>query len=368
MKNDKEIRRICSLCGLQIVDLMEQAKMLRKIMEKRGLLDLPLLIGFDINGPLASTKDASMTPYKGAPEALRFLSNLPNTKLCLVTGWDLTTVKIFANRLIELPDIDIVSEKGMIYSNENKVHHIYPHSDVELIDFAKALFDVAARDNLQIAIQPNISSGCQCVYFERYRRARLDAHPLMKGVKVESYILEDALTRHGIKHSVQHDFIEISATAAEVYNVLKKELPLFPIRILSGANSEDQLVCIKVDTEEDQCFGWGKLESTAKDIAKRINCLCDLNADYSVDFSTSIAIQGGYSKDCAIKMLGRKVFHDRFVIFNVGDKPDDSVKGDNALFFPQRDSDAMGVQSNVALPVADGREYALILALYRLMK
>lgn len=367
MIENQEIQRITSICGLDIQILLGKAKKLRMMMEKKRFVGLPLLIGFDINGPLVSTKDASMTPYKGVPDTLRFLSNIPNVKICLVTGWDITTVKMFASKLIRLPNINIISEKGMLYLKDNQIHHLYPHSESEIEDFAKTVFEIAAKKNLQIAIQGNTSSGCQCIYFEGYYRATLNAHPLMRGVTIESKTLLDVLTRYMIEYSMQGDIIKISATPEVVFNILKKELPLFPIRIIDGIKSKDgSHLFIKVDPKEDKNFGWDQLKETAKEISQRVSRSYDLNKDYSVDFTTFTAIDGGYSKDSAIHVLGHKLFNDNFIILNVGDKPGDSVEGDKALFFPQCDSEAMNVQSNVALPVIDGREYALIIALFLL--
>lgn len=367
MIDEQEIQRITSICDLDEQLLLGKVDKLRMIMEKKKFIGLPLLICFDINGPLVSTEDASMKPHKGAPEALRFLSNIPNVELCFVTGWDITTVKVFASKLIGLPDINIISEKGMLYSKENQIHHIYPHSESENVDFAKTIFKIAAKKNLQIAIQGNTSSGCQCVYFEGYNRATLNAHPLVERVRIELKSLLDVLKRYMIEYSMQEDVIEIFATPEVVFDILKKNLPLFPIRIFDGVNSKDKgHLFVKVDTKDDRSFDWNQLEETAKEISLRVNRSYDLNDDYSVDFSTFKAVTGRFSKESAIHVLGNKLFVNNFIISNVGDKIEDGVEGENALFFPQYDSEVMNVQSNVALPVIDGREYALIIALFLL--
>jgi len=367
MIDEQKIQRITSICDLDEQFLLGKVDKLRMIMEKKKFIGLPLLIGFDINGPLVSTEDASMTPYKGAPEALRFLSNIPNVKLCFVTGWDIVAVKVFASKLIGLPDINIISEKGMLYSKENQIHHIYPHSESENVDFAKTIFKIAAKKNLQIAIQGNISSGCQCVYFEGYNRATLNAHPLVERVRIESKSLLDVLKRYMIEYSMQEDVIEIFATPEVVFDILKKNLPLFPIRIFDGLNSKDKgHLFVKVDPKDDRSFNWNQLEETAKEISQRVNRSYDLNDDYSVDFTTLRADGGGFSKESAIHVIGDKLFENNYIILNVDDKTGDGIEGDNALFFPQCDSEAMNVQSNIALPVIDGREYALIIALFLL--
>lgn len=335
--------------------------------EKKKFIGQPLLIGFDINGPLVLTEDASLTPHKGTPEALRFLSNIPNVELCLVTGWDIATVKVFALRLIGLPNINIISEKGMLFFKDNQINNIYPHSETEIADFARTVFEIAAKKQLQIAIQGNSSSGCQCIYFEGYNRAMLNAHPLMEGIRIESKTLLDVLKRYIIGYSMKEDVITISTTPEVLFNILKKELPLFPIRIINRFNLKDKSnLFVKVDPKDNKNFGWNQLEKTAKEISERNNRSYDLNEDYSVDFSTFRATNDGFSKEYAIHVLGNKLFGNNFLILNVGDKPGDKVEGDNTLFFPQCDSDAMNIQSNVALPVIDGREYALIIALFLL--
>lgn len=313
------------------------------------------------------TEDASLTPYKGTPEALRFLSNIPNVELCLVTGWDIATVKVFALRLIGLPNINIISEKGMLYFKDNQINNIYPHSETEIADFAGTIFEIAAKKHLQIAIQGNSSSGCQCIYLEGFNRAMLNTHPLMEGMRIESKTLLDVLKRYIIGYSMKEDVITISTTPEVLFNILKKELPLFPIRIINGFNLKDKNhLLVKVDPKDNKNFGWKQLEKTAKEISERTNRSYDLNEDYSVDFSTFRATNDGFSKEYAIHVLGNKLFGNNFLTLNVGDKPGDKVEGDNTLFFPQCDSDAMNIRSNVAFPVIDGREYALIIALFLL--
>ena len=120
------------------------------------------------------------------------------------------------------------------------------------------------------------------------------------------------------------------------------------------------------DTIDDKSFNWNQLEETAKEMSQRVNRSYDLNDDYSVDFSTFKANAGGFSKKSAIHSFGDKLFANDYIILNVGDKTEDGIEGDNALFFPLCDSEAMNVQSNIALPVIDGREYALIIALFLL--
>jgi len=365
MIDEQEIQHIISICDLDLQIILRKVDKLRIIMKKKNFIGLPHLIGFDINGPLVSTEDSSMTPYKGAPEALHFLYNIPNVELCFITGWDITTANIFASKLIGLPDVNIISEKGMLYSKGNQIYHIYPHSKSENMDFAKTLFEIAAKKKLQIAIQGNTSSGCQCVYFEGYNRGKLNEHPLIEKVRIESKSLLEVLKRCMIEHSMQEDVIEIFATPEVIFDILKKELPLFPIRIYDVVNSKDKgHLIVKVDTKDDRSFGWNQLEETAKEISQRVGRSCDLNDDYSVDFSTDKANNDGFSKKSAIHVLGTKLFGDHFIILNSGDKTGDGVEGDNALFFPQCDTEAMNVQSNVALPVIDGREYALIIALF----
>lgn len=367
MIDEQEIQRITSICDLDLQILSGKVDKLRIIMENKKFIGLPYLIGFDINGPLVSTEDGSMTPYKGAPEALHFLSNIPNVELCFITGWDITTAKVFAKKLIGLPDVNIISEKGMLYSKENQIHHIYPHSESENVDFAKTIFEIAAKKKLQIAIQGNTSSGCQCVYFEGYNRGKLNEHPSNEKVMIGPKTLLEVLKRYKIEHSMQEDVIKIFKTPEVVFDIMKKDLPLFPIRIYDVVNSKDKChLIVKVDTEDESSFGLNQLEETAKEISQRVDRSYDLNKDYSVDFSTNKAVDGGFSKESAIHFLGNKLFRDDFIILNSGDKTGDGVGGDNALFFPQCKTEAMNVKSNVALPVIDGREYALLIALFLL--
>jgi hypothetical protein len=108
----------------------------------------------------------------------------------------------------------------------------------------------------------------------------------------------------------------------------------------------------------------GGLKDTAKKISELTQRSCDLNKDFSVDFSTDGAAK--YSKNSTTHKLGNEIFTRDFLIFMVGDKQDDLIKGNNAIFFPQIGTDAMNINSNIGIPVVDGIEYSLVIAYYLL--
>lgn len=360
----KKLMQISSLCGFEPKELADKARRLREILEEKGIDDLPILIAFDINGPLISTEDATMTPYVGTIEVLQLLTNLPRVKLCLISGWDLTTVRQFSTKILGLDRISIVAERGMLYMDDGKIYHLYPNSEDEIDDFAITLFKVASGKNLQIAIQPNVSSGCQCIYFEGFNRAKLGEHPCMSGIEISSLALINILKKNHIKCLIDHNILTIFATAPILYRLLKEKLPLFPLRILDVDNLEDSKIYINIDPNDNTCYDLKMLVETAAIISNLTKRSYEANDDYSIDFLTNVAIDNGYSKSRAAHKLGHKLFGERFVIFNVGDKLGDIVDCDNAIFFPQNNTGAMSATSNIGFPVTDGREYALILAFY----
>lgn len=360
----KVLAHIVSLCDLNQSDILIKGNNLYNMIERLDLIDLPILVGFDINGPLVSTKDATMTPFAGAPEAIRFLSLFPKTKLCLVTGWDYSTAFSFASMSLGMPDMAIISEKGMVYSTGKEIIHLYPNSDKEISKLASSVLGVAQRHGLQVAVQGNVSSGCQCVYIEGFNRAKLSQHPLLRNVTVDSISLKNALNRRRIEFSNNGDIFQIQASAKELYNMLRFELPLFPIRFIKNSSLTKWNYSIKADSQDIAEFSWQDFKSTINEICINSDRNQDLNKDYSADMSTKLAVSGGFSKDMAIKELGKIFFGNNCLITNVGDKVDDKIGGENTLFFPQLNTDAVRNGNKDVFPVINGMEYALLISCF----
>ena len=364
MRNNLIVRHLTDMCGLNLKEVNKKSSKLECLIKQNEYTGLPIFVGYDINGPLVSTKEASMVPYQGIPQSMRFLSLFPKVELSLVTGWDNTTAKLFASKFIGLPDINIVSEKGMIFEYKNKLNHLYPHNEAEIKDFANSVFDIASRNELQIAIQPNISSGCQCVYFEGFTKARLNKHPLFEDIIPDMTTLCNQLNRRRIKFLPNIDHITINSSPVHLFNMLKNDLPLFPIRILGSSELSSSIIKVLVDPKDKADYDEIDFKKTVKSVSKLCDRSFDLNNDFSADFFTKFAIKSGFSKDLAIKALGKTVFNDSFLILNIGDKKDDRVVGDKCLFFPQEGSEAIDVKYKTVLPVKDGNEYSIIIGNY----
>lgn len=363
MKPEQQMKKIASLCGFDFPSIQNKAKLLEHILEESGVPNSPILIGFDINGPLVSTQDASMTPYKGTPEALEFLALLDGVHICIVTGWDLNTARYLVEEMLKLKGTSIVSEKGMVYQINGKVNHLYPNSEKEIAKFAEALFSFSENHELQIAIQPNESSGCQCVYFEGFRRGNLGEHPLNKKRPISSEYLLQFLKKREIRYNTIEDTICIQGTSLELYKLFRCDLPLFPVRLLKTMKKDHNTWILRVDQDDNENFKWEQLLDIGHELSVMTGRKPDPNNDFCIDFSTSLAEKGAFSKNKAIHIVGRQKFKSTFSIFNVGDKPDDKVEGKNTVFFPQENTAAINVKANVAFSVVDGREYALIVSM-----
>lgn len=358
------VRNLIQVCRLDSNEINNKTMKLYNLLYHNGYLGLPLFVGYDINGPLVSTEEASMIPYQGVAESMRFLSLFPKVELSLVTGWDNITAKLFASKFIGLPKINIVSEKGMVIAYKNKLNHLYPHTESEIESFANSIFEIASKNEMQISIQPNISSGCQCVYFEGFYRAKLYEHPLFLDTIPDQTTLCNQLNRRRVKYKLNGEKVIVYSSPGKFFNMIKNDLPLFPLRILSSSKLSSSVIELIVDPNDNKYFNHTHLKKTVYSIANKCGRSFDLNNDFSADFSTKIALEGGFSKDNAIKEMGATMFDTDFVILNVGDKKDDRVIGDNCLFFPQIGTDALNVKSEIAFSVIDGNEYSTIIGNY----
>jgi hypothetical protein len=364
MKSEQQIKKIASICGFDFSSIRDKAELLERIVNRKGFSKSPVLAGFDINGPLVSTKDASMTPYEGVREALELLTSFDSVHVCIITGWDLNTAKYFVDEKLKLDGISIVAEKGMIYLLNGKIYHLYQNSAKEIIEFAEALFEVAQNRELQITIQPNESSGCQCVYFEGFKRGNVKNHPLNLERLVSLETLVKTLKKNNIKYEDKGDTVQVHGTPFDLYELLRHHLPLFPLRLIKQTRKIQNAWTLKVDPEDNEQFGWEPLLDVGQELSTKTRRKPDANRDFCIDFSTALAEKEGFSKNKAVQLLGKEKFGGDFLLCNVGDRPDDRVEGKNTLFFPQEGSTAVEVKDNIAFPVIDGREYALVISMF----
>ena len=304
----QDITNVLALCGLEKASIEEYADSLLRIVNKRGLKG-PIFVCFDLNGPLVPV-DASLKPYKGVRECIELLYDLPGVMPAIVTGWDISSVKAFAMRELGKPGITIISEKGMVASVNGQERHIYPFKLKEITSFAEAVLRIASTIGIQLCVQPNASSGCQCVFIEGFSKACIQQHPLVTDFRNGPEMLANVFNKTKIPFQVRGDEVSINASACELYNLLRFQLPLVPVR-LSGYSFNWS---IKVDPVDDPFFGWSDFQRIAEEIATNTSRIANLNQDFNADFLTREAIEGSYTKNTTARRIGSETFGDSFIL------------------------------------------------------
>ena len=323
---------------------------LRARIERAGLVGAPMLIGFDINGPLAPTTDAKLIPYDGITDRMVMVNALGNARICMITGWDLKTAEVFANRRLGLSNACIIAEKGAVSRLDGITTHECVYSQDSIDRFAYHVMRVAKNRNLQVVIQPNVSSVSQSVYFNGYEFAMLCDHILADdGVDLGTYIRSK-----GWVSTEADGWIHTSIPIVELYNLMRTELPLVPIRLGCGPTK----LCVRID-QSDGAFSEHDLSEIGAELSILTGRAHNLNDDRCIDFTDRNA---KVSKERAAQRLGAQLFGPNFILLCVGDSAGDNVSGDNAIFFAMEDTKAQSCAN--AILVSDGREYMDIILEY----
>ena len=126
---DQFIHDTTERIGLSPAYIEDKVAELLALAERAGLdLGGNILAGFDLNGPLTRTNDASLTAYPGVGELLRFLVDSGDIYPVIITGWDSVTVTACAQRM-GLDTAGIICERGMLYRYGGHEHFLYPQRD-----------------------------------------------------------------------------------------------------------------------------------------------------------------------------------------------------------------------------------------------
>lgn len=326
-----------------------------------GLRMTPLVAGFDLNGPLVASTDATMAPYPGSGEILNVLAETEGVIAALVTGWDAATTRHVAEVGLHAPGLCIVAEKGAVAHLDGSLHHLVEHSEEDVDGFGDAVIRIAATRHLQIAVQPNASSACQCVYFEGFQRGSLKFHPLVSRASLDEQLaagVEGALAG-SVDARMESGQVFLGHVAARsVFRAMRRYWPLLPFRVHEEARGWK----LQLALDDNVQFRLADVEAIGREIGEATRYIPSLNKDFSIDFQERLGGQlQQHSKESGARAIGELKFGTPFLLTNVGDKEDDALRGPGTVFFPQLGQRAMTAARNIDLPVVDGREYALVL-------
>ena len=331
------------------------------IAEDKGLdLSKNVLVGFDMNGPMTATWDASLRPRPGVPKGVLTLHGIPKT---ILSGWDITTIENFLYNKMGFQDMKnfhMVGELGAVYKYEGEIIEPNPVPEEDVIKLWHNIFEGAAKKNLKIAVQGNVSSSVGDIYMEGESpsRGNLRGHFLVKNRDVSTRDIYNSL---GDGFEYKDEKIEFESTDENVkklHKILSRKYTLQPLRF----GERGRKIYFWRDKNDREDFDLRDMEKIARKIIPD-EWEIDPNNDYCVDFKRKgIEIDKEYTAN----LLARSIFqHEDYVITNVGDKPGDMLKGENTINYPQFGTKAYAYCKKEGIPhipVVHAGDYSMILA------
>ena len=322
---------------------------------------ISLFICYDMNGPLTSTHDTALHPLPGIRETLSIIKK-NNVKKALVSGWDIPTLTAFRDERLKLSDLNIIGEHGAVWEHEGEVHEVSPIPKERVLEMKEALLREAAKENLKIAIQGNMSSRITGIFFEAdsSTKGNLSKHILIAGKEIST----DAVF-HELNKDLKFRFVDgkilfspNQASIEEFDRVLRTVFPLRSVRL----NLIDNDIAFWVDANDRRDYSLKELEAFLEK-ALPVSWKVMIHDDFGVDI---IFKDNSVTKEATSYLAAEKLFDGQVdIITNVGDNPSDVFTKDRSIFFAQRGSGAERhcVESGIPhIAVEHGGDYTLILA------
>jgi hypothetical protein len=351
--------RVAIEIGLTYEYIDEKAEEVIEIAKEKKLdFKNPVLVCYDLNGPLTSTRDASLSPLPTVQRAMLVLKRIPKA---ILSGWDITSLRYFREKL-GINELGLIGEMGAVVEQSGRIVEIYPVAEGHY-EMKRRIYEKAAESGLKIAIQGNVSTRVVCVYFEADEedRGNLRNHFLVKNTNVTTEDIFNALRR---KENFRYDGekIEFEVTTEnikEIDRVLSKDFPLQSVRL----DKVGQKIALWRDNKDNRDFSLeDMIEFIKSTVPKGWNI--NPNADYCVD----LVFEGDgvkLNKEKTANVFARKMFEtNEYIITNVGDRKADVLMGKNTLFFPQYGTEAHRYCKKNGIPhvpVLHGGDYSLII-------
>lgn len=362
----KELAKLTELDESHLVGLTD--KILKKADELNYNLAGNIVVGLDVNGPIVACGDANLIPFNGATECIDHLMDSDSIEVTLMTGWDLSTMGFFKRNKLNLPDIGIVGEYGMVYERGGNFRYLYPYREEERLEFLYGVLKIAAERDVKVAFQGNYSPGSGAIYAEGDEHGELLSHALVKGRRPTIEQLYKAATEKSKVELIEEDEKIIFENKPEnlkgLAEALFKTHPLISVRVKKENGNK---LSIRIDPKDKPDFDFENVKEFAKIAGEQIGRKALPYEDHGIDFISKEAEEGNYSKDSGLREYGKEAFENKpFVSAIVGDKGSDIPKTvENTIMFPMKNTDAERIagEKNIHfVPVVDVRDFALALA------
>lgn len=321
-----------------------------------------VFVGYDMNGPLTATWDASLYPYPRVQKGLLALHG-DNVSKAILSGWDLASLRNFRDHQLGIKEMGLVGELGAVYEHEGKIAHMHPIDEEKHYAMKLRVFQAAADAGLKIAVQGNVSNRVQGIYFEADGRLRgnLRNHFLVEGTDIATQDIYEAIRD---KQFFEYDgkkirFTPNAASVKELDYVLSQVHTLNSVRM----KTEGKKIALWRDEEDRKNFS---IDQMIKFAEKTIpgGWAFESNHDFCIDISY-VADNAKLSKEATANELAKKVFGEGYIMTNIGDKKGDVLVGANSVFFPQIGTSAEEYCNKQNIPhvsVVSALDYSLVLA------
>lgn len=365
------ITRVAEECGLTPFYIDKKVAETHNILNEKGLnLSSPVLMGYDVQGPVVRLVDTSFYPWINAQKAILAINKNPKVVKSIVSGWDLTSLRNFRDTKLGGMPMNIIGELGCVFEDEGKFYEINPIDTGKFYEMEKGLFEETAEAGLKIAVQGNISKRVNCFYFEGDEKGRGDvrSHFLVKGREIQTSDLYESIISSPFE-TAKKDFsyeegrilFEPTLESVKALDyILRNVHTLQSVRLFK----EGSKISMKRDNKDRHEFELKDMEVFAREVIPE-EWKVDSNADFCVDVMYN-ADGITPNKENAANILAERKFGTKdFIITNTGDKKGDVVKGKNAIFFPQIGTPAEEycVKENIPhVPVISSVDYSLVLA------
>ena len=367
---DARARKLALACRLAEDKVVAVAKGISDAAKSHGLdLAEDIVIGLDVNGPVVAVDNNDLMPLPHARECIEYMIALPDVKVALMTGWDLSSMTFFRDERLGLRTLGIVGEYGMVYKKGDKVTFIYPYSEEEALGFIETAIDIAAERDLKFAIQGNYSSGVGPLIVEADHNGHLLDHPLVKGrIPTIDKLFHEA--RAASKCELKNGKVFFENTVSNlrgVFEALARKHPLISVRF---RRVKGDLVSFEMDSNDKPGFAFADLQKVGEELTRRTGRRCMVYEDFGIDCFSKAVDAGDYYKQSGLHTYGKDVLAGApFVKIIVGDKANDAPKVfEGTLFCPQVGTQAEKYAAEKKIPsasVGDVRDFALALGAVR---
>lgn len=297
-----------------------------------------ILLGYDMNGPIASTDSADISFHDGVPEALRQVDAEHQT--AIISGHPIHTLEMMLDQA-GCERFHTVGELGAAYDAGDGIQNTQDGDPDALDRLYHDIFDQAAREHRKLLIQPNRSTTVASFKFEGEGRDGDPRADIYERSDVDAELSTDDIwdeLREVESTDYDGDVITFDSDPATAGAVADRLTAAFSYPGIRFQHHGDR-IGIRRDRYDDPGAtvedGWAFIERAVNG-----DWVPDHNDDWGSDVIYETADPSKEHGTRSLIEYGIGDDPDDYVIVHMGDKQSDVMTGDNTIFIAQEDSPA----------------------------